>query len=466
MYYYRPVGVYSSKTFADEERENRKNENLPNDGVKNVIDVYFSKPEIDDLENVPEGQPKQKKRFPEIHKANLGDEIFLVARTENLIGKKIKIEIRQAKERQIADKDRPVIFKNQDRNGSITITVGKGAKDKDENGKDYFSKYANANKLENFAWKSFLLRPESDSEFEQWKRIIENSREKKLFLYFHAEVVDEQDRDAIFLNTDRSEGVQNFGNSEGQYFEINDGGNMTILENTNGNFYNYDGMFLTKVVGKREGTATDVYVCEEKGDRENTFVGAKKLNTKYNDFIKHASTAYGESSVAYNVIDKYEIFAIASVHKRNKVAFGVNSDFAVQFRSLTDVQRNQKIAMKYAIAGEINALLGGTDYSNGAKQWDGAEQTHLPTDRDTSSNGKFMFKVNVMGWDITDELYDSWKKAITNKFGQTYFNAPQRKFAVSNYGGMKNKGKIRLKSVAQHGITMFWKEVTINKPKN
>lgn len=172
------------------------------------------------MENVPLGQPTQKKRFPEIHKANLGDEIFLVARTENLIGKKLKIEIRQAKERQIVDKDKPIIFNKQDKSGSITITVGKGTKDKDENGLDYFSKYANANKLENFAWKSFLLRPESDNELEQWKKIIESSKEKKINLYFHAEVVDEQDKDAKFLNTDKSEGVQNFANSEGQYFEI------------------------------------------------------------------------------------------------------------------------------------------------------------------------------------------------------------------------------------------------------
>ncbi|WP_294236244.1 hypothetical protein [Chryseobacterium sp. sg2396] len=451
---------------ADEERESRNNKNLPNDGIKNVIDVYLSKPEIDDLENILEGKPKQKKRFPEIHKANLGDEIFLVARTENLIGKKLKIEIRQAKERQIADKDRPVIFKNQDRSGSITITVGKGTKDKDENGQDYFSKYANANKLENFAWKSFLLRPESDNEFEQWKRTIEDSREKKLYLYFHAEVLDEQDRDTIFINGDKSEGIQNFSNSEGTYFEISDGESTNVLENTNGNFYDYDGLFLSKVTGKKNGLNTDVYVCEEKGDRENTFIGAKKLNTTYSAFINHASTAYGESSVAYNVVDKYEIFAIASVHKRNKVAYGVNSDFAVKFRNLTDVQRSQKIAMKYAIAGEINALLDGTDYSNGAKQWDGAEQTHLPVDKDISSNGRFMFKVNVMGWDITDELYSSWKKVVSNKFGVTYFNVPQRKFAVSNYKGMTNKNKIRLKSVAQYGLTMFWKEVIINKPKN
>lgn len=210
----------------DLDREDK--ERLQNE--KTVINVYFSKPIIDDLQNTPVGQPKQKKRFPEILKANIGDEIFIVAQTENLIGKKLKIEIRQAKERQIAEKDKPIVFKNQDKSGSITITVGKGTKEKDEKGQDYFSKYANANKLENFAWKSFLLRPESDNEFEQWKKIIENSKEKKLYLYFHAEVVDEQDKDAKFLNTDKSEGVQNFSNSEGTYFEIGNGNQIITLK--------------------------------------------------------------------------------------------------------------------------------------------------------------------------------------------------------------------------------------------
>ncbi|SDM38567.1 glycoside hydrolase family 19 protein [Chryseobacterium taihuense] len=221
MYNYTPIGIYSSKALADEESKKKKDHF--DDLDKTIIDVYFSKPEIDDLENVLEGQPKQKKRFPEIHKANLGDEIFLVARTENLIGKKLKIEIRQAKERQIADKDKPFVFSKQDKSGSITITVGKGVKDKDEKGQDYFSKYANANKLENFAWKSFMLRPENDSEFEQWKKIIENSREKKIYLYFHAEVIDDPNEDVKFLNTDKSEGEHNFANSQGQYFEIQNG---------------------------------------------------------------------------------------------------------------------------------------------------------------------------------------------------------------------------------------------------
>jgi hypothetical protein len=120
--------------------------------------------------------------------------------------------------------------------------------------------------------------------------------------------------------------------------------------------------------------------------------------------------------------------------------------------------------MKYAIAAEINALLGGIDYSNGAKQWDGAEQTDLPEETpDITSKGNIMFKVNVMGWDISGEHYMSWKNAITNKFGATKFNAPQKKYAVANYGGMTNKDRIRLKSSAQYGLSMFWQEVNIAK---
>lgn len=193
-------------------------------------------------------------------------------------------------------------------------------------------------------------------------------------------------------------------------------------------------------------------------DKEDAITHAK--------FIRNASTTYGESSAAYNIIDQYEFFAIASVHKRNKVAYGVNSDFAKKFRALSSPERNKNEAIKYSIAAEINALVGGKDYSNGAKQWDGAEQTHLPaTTPDIASNGKFMFKINVMGWDITDEHFASWKSRVSKKFGEKYFNVPAKKYAVENYGGMTNKNKIRLNSSAQYGLTMFWKEVDITKPK-
>lgn len=58
------------------------------------------------------------------------------------------------------------------------------------------------------------------------------------------------------------------------------------------------------------------------------------------------------------------------------------------------------------------------DYSNGAKQWDGVEQSHLPPENPNATNeGGTQYKINVMGWTISDEHYNSWKNAITQKKG-------------------------------------------------
>ena len=78
--------------------------------------------------------------------------------------------------------------------------------------------------------------------------------------------------------------------------------------------------------------------------------------------------------------------------------------------------------------------------------------------------GEIKQMLNVMGWKISDEYYNSWKNAVNGKFGSNYFNVPQIKYAVSDYKKMTNKDKIRLQSVAQYGLTMFWKEVNISKP--
>jgi len=115
--------------------------------------------------------------------------------------------------------------------------------------------------------------------------------------------------------------------------------------------------------------------------------------------------------------------------------------------------------MRLANAAMINALTGGHDYSNGAEQWDGAEQAMVSsTDMNKASNGKFMFKMNVMGWSISNSHYQSWKGAVEGKFGAGKFTVPQEKAALFNYGGMKNKGLIRLSSTAQYGLTIFWNE--------
>ena len=204
----------------------------------------------------------------------------------------------------------------------------------------------------------------------------------------------------------------------------------------------------------------------ERDDKETkyVFVGDNQLEYKGqpitgDKFNKMASTIYAESSIGYGIADPKEMCAIASVYLRNNLAFGQGAPLAKQFRA-TPLE-NQSNNMQMANGALINALQNGVDYSNGATQWDGAEQAMVPKDYlDKPSNGKgIMYKMNTMGWKMTDDNYQSWKKAINNKFGSGKFNVPQTKEATSNYGGMHNKGKIRLQSTAQYGLTIFWKEL-------
>lgn len=62
--------------------------------------------------------------------------------------------------------------------------------------------------------------------------------------------------------------------------------------------------------------------------------------------------------------------------------------------------------MQDAIAAEINAQLGGFDYSYGAKQWDGQDQSLLPESDTRKSTGKFELHMNTQGWDISDEYFN------------------------------------------------------------
>jgi hypothetical protein len=114
--------------------------------------------------------------------------------------------------------------------------------------------------------------------------------------------------------------------------------------------------------------------------------------------------------------------------------------------------------MAIANAAIINVATGGHDYSNGARQWDGAEQAMVSAeDMNKASNGTFEFHMNTMGWSISDDHYDSWRTNIENRFGAGKFTVPQEKAAIVNYRGMTNKGKIRLVSSAQYALTIFWR---------
>ena len=230
-----------------------------------------------------------------------------------------------------------------------------------------------------------------------------------------------------------------------------------------GDYYTDAGKWLGSD-GKQDNmayTATGVRKEKNKnGSLVNVFEHPVKLSIGQKELNTLASTVYAESSIGYGIFSKEEMFAIASVHvNKNKVAYGKDSPSAKAFRRTT--LSKQTNAMQTANAAVINAFTPGSiDYSNGADQWDGAEQAMIPKEfQNKPSNGTFMYKMNVMGWSMRDKEYASWKNAVNKRFGNGSFNVPQKKTAGYNYGGMKNKGRIRLTSTAQYGLTIFWRTI-------
>jgi RHS repeat-associated protein len=218
-----------------------------------------------------------------------------------------------------------------------------------------------------------------------------------------------------------------------------------------GDYYKLNGDYLGSD-GKEDNK---VYLADAKND-DGTFTNAKELPITHSVFQKQASTVYGESSIGYGIESKEEMFSIASVHQKNKIAFGANSPMAKKFLNTSLEDRHG--GMQTANAAVINAVTGGKDFSNGADQWDGAEQAMVSqANMNKASNGRFMYKMNTMGWSMKDSHYNSWKSAVDGRFGEGKFSVPQQRTALHNYGGMTNQGKIRIYSTAQYGLTMFWK---------
>ncbi|UWY28131.1 hypothetical protein [Flavobacterium sp. TR2] len=250
----------------------------------------------------------------------------------------------------------------------------------------------------------------------------------------------------------------------------------------NGHFYNKDGTFEGKINEPDfEGSVDDVYICDGKSTQKNkngddfvTYNNAKALkennvNITHEKFISLSSTVYGESSAYKNNIGfitelSMEMFAIASVHRINKIAYGSDSDQAKLFRK-TEIEKRNGTKMQLAVGALIYSLASENDASNGATMWDGAEQAQFLESDDRFSTGKFEIHMNTMGWTISDEHYKKWKEGVEKLGGN--FNAPQEKYTPGKNPNNKfsTSGTIALESTAVYLGTIFWKELKSRKKK-
>jgi RHS repeat-associated protein len=236
-----------------------------------------------------------------------------------------------------------------------------------------------------------------------------------------------------------------------------------------GDYYGANGKWLGT-----DGEADDKVYRAESVTKNDDGIVTKALNgidlgITHTEFRIQAATVYGEST-AYalnNVTEelKKEMFGIASVYQNNSEAYGGGSDKGKEYAAMTPEKINSSEFKTTANAAVINALTGGFDYSYGATNWDGAEQSEYPASNDdhsdpTRGNGGFELHMNTMGWTISDEHYAMWKKNVGDSFQAPQHHPAPKNYTYYNSKGKKvtykNIGKMSYTSTAVHGGTIFW----------
>lgn len=239
-------------------------------------------------------------------------------------------------------------------------------------------------------------------------------------------------------------------------------GDLNLPAEINGNFYDKATGLYLGTNGAKPGenvyAATTGKVSKNPdGTSHAELSEIEDLKTNHTQFQSDASTIYGESS-SFKPVWKgtdelaFEMAAIAYIYTyRNRVAFGINSDKAKEFRNTKVSKRTGDMAK--ATWSLINAIRKGKDYSNGGRQWDGPEQAMYDasvTVLHPPDHPKWRLHMNELGWRMSDEHYAKWKKNVGS-----IFKAPQVRTATVGI----NKGKITLESVAVYARSIFWKVV-------
>lgn len=236
----------------------------------------------------------------------------------------------------------------------------------------------------------------------------------------------------------------------------------TGMSAVDGDYYTKSGTWLGSD-GKNDNkvyTADSVSTVEnEDGSTSKVFNNARELSVSHSEFRQQASTVYAESS-AYKMNKmtdelQKEMYSLASVYQINKVAFGKGKPKAKEYLALSPSSINKSIFKSTANEAVINAITGGFDYSFGATNWDGGEQSQYgANDQRFNADGYELHK-NTWGWNISDNHYQTWKTNVGKSF-----IAPQMSYTPDN-GKSFNKyyvpNSYRLRSTAVYGNTIFWK---------
>jgi RHS repeat-associated protein len=212
-----------------------------------------------------------------------------------------------------------------------------------------------------------------------------------------------------------------------------------------------DGKTVTEGEGKNAKQVPDgkAYVCEAVVVKDNIVQSAtneQDLGVSNSVLNQYANTVAQESSG-----DKTESYALASAIKNLANANYKGNIYNTlsaknQIFGFTDGGNSTKYKSnsEYGMEAVINALTGGSDYSNGAIRWDGF---------DFAKNGLDHIKSTSAGLNIDAEHLKTFSNySLYTNYSPT--NPATAGIHLATVGD--NKGMCLYSSTAAHGGTIFW----------
>lgn len=276
----------------------------------------------------------------------------------------------------------------------------------------------------------------------------------------------------------------------------------------NGYYYNYNGNYEGNVVGQKEGNVNDVYGCDGKGTKKDTFNNTKKLKVNHSDFQKICNIVKHEGLSS----EKEEYLYIAHTNYNEAKRIG-KTMLQLLNSSYSSVAAKDKVEMPdtakdnislHTRAGVIDALIRDVDSNkedptDNATQWDGEDFLAWGIDQDLKPDSKTKLGHNKFDeYDsvkISKSLYDSFVGKVTRRRGSTLaYNSihdakcaqgshthktvngknkavyvlPNSDFAKKEYWSSgafyyKNSSKMSfgLEATKVAGYTIFWKKVKV-----
>jgi LysM repeat protein len=140
---------------------------------------------IQNDKNVEKGK---KVTFTKLKEATLGEEVYIIIKTENLDGIDIEINVMQGKEKLLGEKDRAISLLKDDKK-KLKAIVGEYAKN---------DKITNKDDFKDWAITKVTLAPKEEKTLKSYTKALKDATGKKTYLFLAVNACTDIDNQTVF----------------------------------------------------------------------------------------------------------------------------------------------------------------------------------------------------------------------------------------------------------------------------